>query len=179
MQALAHIFECMSSYIGPGRQKIWAEFMFLRNIRLQPFTREFWIAKSCWGFVMWASYWLAMRCLQAEHRCGINMSRYKVLPCFVYSRMIWFGRREDGLAGCELNGQPRLPLVWYTQLYWAIWKFFSCLFSNEGRIAIYYFTPDTSAGGISSLVFCSLLVGWFNSVPWRCETSPGQQEAHV
>lgn len=107
--------------------------MFLRNIRLQPFTGEFCIAKSCWRFVILASYWLAVRCFQAEHRCRIKVSRYEALPCFVDSRVICFGWKEDGLTACKLNGQPRLPPVWNTQLYWTIWKLFSCVFSVMGE----------------------------------------------
>lgn len=153
--------------------------MFLGNIRLRPFTGEFWIAKSCWGFVILAFYWLAVRCLQAEHRCRIKVSRYEALPCFVDSRVICFGWREDGLTGCKLNGQPGLPLIWNTQLYCVHLKaLFLSLLSNGGRIAIYCLTPDTSAWEVPHWFSVLFLWGGFNSVPWRCETSPGQQEAH-
>lgn len=155
--------------------------MFLRNIRLWLFTGEFWIAKSCWGFDVLASYWLAVRCLWAEQRCGIKAFRYEVLPCFVDSRVVCFGWSEDGLTACRPGGQPGLPSLWNTQLYWAIWKLlFFCVLSAVGeKLPCTALHQPCMLGKFLTVFLFSSCGVVLNSVPWRCETSPGQQEARV
>lgn len=68
------------------------------------------------------------------------MFRYKVLSCFIDSRIICFGQREDGLTACKLNQ----GCLW-SEIHVCLKALLLCLLGNGGRIAMHCFTPDTSA----------------------------------
>lgn len=68
------------------------------------------------------------------------MFRYEVLSCFIDSRIICFGQREDGLTACKLNQ----GCLW-SEIHICLKALLLCLLGNGGRIAMHCFTPDTSA----------------------------------